>query len=287
MKYASAAANGRAGASTAPASQRLETEASTVPEGFPPVVGQDMTSASARVAKALLESGAATVSDLAKQLYLTPTAVRRHLDSLVHRGFVTCSTDAPFGPHRARGRGRPARYYSLTPLGRDAFDAGYADVALDALRFLADRAGEDAVRDFAVERTTALEERYRPLVEGAGTARGRAQALAGALTSEGFAATTEDASRGTQLCQHHCPITHVAAEYPQFCDAEQEAFSRLLGVHVTRLATIAAGGGVCTTLIPDVPQSVESAAPRPSPQPADDQQSPATSTFDASERIPT
>jgi predicted ArsR family transcriptional regulator len=52
---------------------------------------------------------------------------------------------------------------------------------------------------------------------------------------------------GGQLCQHHCPVAHVAAEYPQLCEAETEAFGRLLGTPVQRLATIANGDGVCTT----------------------------------------
>ena len=42
----------------------------------------------------------------------------------------------------------------------------------------------------------------------------------------------------------------VAEEFPQFCDAETEAISRLLGVHVQRLATLAGGAHVCTTFIP-------------------------------------
>ena len=45
-------------------------------------------------------------------------------------------------------------------------------------------------------------------------------------------------------------MQHVAAEFPQFCDAETDAFSRLLGVHVQRLATLAHGEHVCTTFIP-------------------------------------
>jgi predicted ArsR family transcriptional regulator len=53
-----------------------------------------------------------------------------------------------------------------------------------------------------------------------------------------------------QLCQGHCPVQHVAAQFPQFCDAETDAFSRLLGVHVQRLATLAHGEHVCTTFIP-------------------------------------
>jgi hypothetical protein len=46
-------------------------------------------------------------------------------------------------------------------------------------------------------------------------------------------------------------VQHVAAEFPQFCEAETEAFSRLLGVHVQRLATLAHGDHVCTTFVPN------------------------------------
>jgi hypothetical protein len=42
----------------------------------------------------------------------------------------------------------------------------------------------------------------------------------------------------------------VAAEFPQLCEAETRVISRLLGVHVQRLATIANGDGVCTTHVP-------------------------------------
>jgi hypothetical protein len=39
----------------------------------------------------------------------------------------------------------------------------------------------------------------------------------------------------------------VAAEFPQLCEAETQAFGRLLGTPVQRLATIAHGDGICTT----------------------------------------
>ena len=57
---------------------------------------------------------------------------------------------------------------------------------------------------------------------------------------------------GEEVCQHHCPIAHVAAEFPELCEAETAAFSAILGTHVQRLATIAHGDGVCTTFIPAV-----------------------------------
>ena len=56
-----------------------------------------------------------------------------------------------------------------------------------------------------------------------------------------------------QLCQGHCPIQDVAAQFPEFCEAEAKVFSELLDVHVQRLSTLAAGGHVCTTHIPTAP----------------------------------
>jgi predicted ArsR family transcriptional regulator len=70
----------------------------------------------------------------------------------------------------------------------------------------------------------------------------------------GFAATASALSGGGQLCHHHCPVAHVAAEFPQLCEAETAVIGRLVGTHVQRLATIAHGDGVCTTHIPAQPR---------------------------------
>jgi predicted ArsR family transcriptional regulator len=77
-----------------------------------------------------------------------------------------------------------------------------------------------------------------------------AQALASIFTDQGYAASARDLPVGEQLCQQHCPVSHVAHEFPQLCEAETEAISRVLDTHVQRLATIAHGDGVCTTCIP-------------------------------------
>ncbi len=67
-----------------------------------------------------------------------------------------------------------------------------------------------------------------------------------------------------QICQHHCPVAHVAAEFPQLCEAETRAFEQVLGTYVQRLATIAHGDGVCTTHVPhcrDPARPIELSAP--------------------------
>ena len=105
----------------------------------------------------------------------------------------------------------------------------------------------------AEQQLSGLERRASSAVARATTGTApvdRAQALAEALTAEGYAATASAISSGGQLCQHHCPVAHVAAEFPQLCEAETAVISRLVGTHVQRLATIAHGDGICTTHIP-------------------------------------
>ena len=55
---------------------------------------------------------------------------------------------------------------------------------------------------------------------------------------------------GIQICQHHCPVSHVAEEFPELCQTERDAFAEILGTHVQRLATIVNGDCACTTHVP-------------------------------------
>jgi predicted ArsR family transcriptional regulator len=198
------------------------------------------------VRSTLLALGPSTAAALGERLGLSPAAVRKHLDALIVDGTVATREDRPRG---SRGRGRPARLYVLTDAGHARGPAAYDDLAAGALRFLADAAGEQAVERFAQARVAELEDRYADRLRDTPVAD-RPAALAAALSDDGYAATTSEQGTGVQLCQHHCPVQHVAAEFPQLCDAETAALGRLLDVHVQRLATIAHGDGVCTTHIP-------------------------------------
>ncbi|MEV8022644.1 metalloregulator ArsR/SmtB family transcription factor [Streptomyces sp. NPDC086554] len=210
-----------------------------------------------RVARSVLDHGPSTVADLAKRLGLTQAAVRRHLDTLVHENVVEAREQRVYG---TRTRGRPAKVFALTDCGRDAFDQSYDKLAADALRWIGERHGEGAVVEFARERIASQAEAYRKAIDAAPPEQ-RTEALAKALTADGYAATARSAPVGEQLCQHHCPVAHVAEQYPQLCEAETEIFSVLLGTHVQRLATIAHGDGVCTTFIPrNTPQTTHNAS---------------------------
>lgn len=241
-------------------------------------VAEDREGTRNRVARLILANGSVTAADLATRLGLTAAGVRRHLDALLAEGLIEAREQRVYGQ---RGRGRPAKIFALTSQGRAVFHHAYDALAQDALGFIAELGGEQAVAAFARRRFAELAARYGADLAAADPAE-RARLLAEALTTEGYAASagaqtsqgrsagsarpspSAAAAQGQQLCQHHCPVQNVAEQFPQLCEAETEAFAELLGTHVQRLATIAHGDGVCTTFIPAAP----AARPRAAGQPA-------------------
>jgi predicted ArsR family transcriptional regulator len=203
------------------------------------------------VARLVQQSGPQTAAALAERLTLSPAAIRRHLDALVAEG-VLAEVAAKPSARRPRGRGRPARVYALTDAGRSRFGHAYDDLASTALRFLRTAGGEPALAAFAEHRAASLTEsiRERLAAQPAGSTAEQAAVVAQVLTEAGYVADTAPAAHGTQICQHHCPVAHVAAEFPELCEAETRALAAALGTNVQRLATIAHGDGVCTTHVP-------------------------------------
>lgn len=211
------------------------------------------------VARSVLENGPSTAVAIGDRLGLTPAGVRRHLDHLIEDGILEAKE-----PHSAllRGRGRPSKVFIMTDEGREKFEHSYDDLAVAALKFITAQAGPHLVSIFAKFRADEMGRRAEPVLA---KGKNKNEALAQFLTKEGYATSVQPKGLGAnelgvELCQHHCPIAHVAAEFPQLCEAETELFSQLLGTHVQRLATIAHGDGVCTTFIPSATQAINSQA---------------------------
>ena len=142
------------------------------------------------------------------------------------------------------------------------------------MRQLREIGGDDAIRTFARRRIDTI-------LAGVATAtqtvdvKAAADNVAAALTKAGYATTTTPVAGpidGVQICQHHCPVSHVAEEFPELCEAEQQAFAEILGTHVQRLATIVNGDCACTTHVPTRFRASShppfGAQPAPKPPPA-------------------
>jgi predicted ArsR family transcriptional regulator len=208
-----------------------------------PVASEDIRTRDA-VARSILENGPSTAAALSEKLGLTPAGIRRHLDALVGESILQARE-----PHAAlvRGRGRPSKVFVMTDSGREKFEHSYDDLAVAALKFMSSQLGEQSIKSFAESRADDI---VKKATISLSKRSHKGEALAKFLTEQGYAASVATKTHGEEICQHHCPIAHVAAEFPQLCEAETRAFSELLGTHVQRLATIAHGDGVCTTFIP-------------------------------------
>ena len=199
------------------------------------------------IVQLLLESGPITAGEIGEQLGISAAGVRRHLDALLEAGEAQSSAAAAW---QHNGRGRPARRYRLTPAGRAKMGHAYDDLAVQAMRQLREIGGDDAVRTFARRRIDSI---LTGVTGGSDDVESSVDRVAGALTKAGYAATATQVSgpiHGIELCQHHCPVSHVAEEFPELCEAEREAFAEVLGTHVQRLATIVNGDCACTTHVP-------------------------------------
>jgi predicted ArsR family transcriptional regulator len=199
------------------------------------------------IVQLLLESGSITAAEIGRRLGISAAGVRRHLDALIESGDAEAMAAAAW---QQVGRGRPAKRYRLTPAGRAKLEHTYDDLASAAMRQLREIGGDQAVQTFARRRIDAI---LAGVTDGPEDVESTAERVADALSKAGYATTTTKVRgpiQGIQICQHHCPVSHVAEEFPELCEAEQQAMSEILGTHVQRLATIANGDCACTTHVP-------------------------------------
>lgn len=202
-----------------------------------------------RVLGLIVSAGPITAATIAEKFELTPAAVRRHLSALTDDGLIA---DREVAGPIDRGRGRPAKAFVATPEGQRALKSAYSDVAQDAMEFLKAR-GELAA--FVAEHGVRLENKIVDAVDKSAPVAARVGALSDALAAMGYATSVRPGPGGhtLQLCQGHCPVQEIAQATPEWCEEETKAFSRVLGVHVQRLSTLAQGAHVCTTTIPLTP----------------------------------
>ncbi len=229
---------------------KIRSQGSTAPPSAPSHAADGHTRKA--IVRLLLESGPTTAGSIGERLGLSAAGVRRHLDALIDAGDAQAKSAAAW---QQEGRGRPAKRYQLTAAGRAKLEHTYDDLASAAMRQLREIGGDDAIRAFARRRIDAILAGVEP-VAGAATGtdvEAAADRLADALSGAGYATTTTRVRgpvQGVQICQHHCPVSHVAQEFPELCEAEQQAMAEVLGTHVQRLATIVNGDCACTTHVP-------------------------------------
>lgn len=212
------------------------------------------------VMSVLLRQGPVSATAIGEQLGLSAAGVRRHLDKLLDDGLAETSAPRAVAGVEA-SRGRPAKYFQLTAKGRAQFGSSYDTLALEAVDLIKHLGGGEAVHEFARTRAEKLfgAELGDHSAEDAATGEAEMsdaeveaaiEHVVRALEIHGYEPSVHRSRAGIQICQHHCPVSAVAAAHPELCEAEHEAIAQLTGKHVQPLAVIADGHGICTTHIP-------------------------------------
>ena len=210
-----------------------------------PVDGSE-ASTRRRIFASIMAQGNMTAVQLAALLGITPTAVRRHLDSLEAEGLIQARA-----PRRnpSPGRGRPAKVFQITDVGRDQFHQAYGELAVQAIAQLVAAVGPDGLSSLAKAHFWPIEASF-DAIKSSHPGEAVTDVLVAAFRAGGYVAEISHMTSGEQFCQHHCPVADVARQFPQLCEIETKLIAQLLDSHVQRLATIAHGDGVCTTHIP-------------------------------------
>lgn len=198
-----------------------------------------------RILRLLLTEGPLTATNLGRVLGMSTPGVRRHLDNLLAEGLIGPATKPRRG---AKGPGRPARAFELTDAGRAQFGHGYDSLAALALAELEALGGREAVRRFAKRRADNIVAGIAP-PDANRSVVDATRELVDAFSESGHAAEVSRVNHSLEICRHHCPVSNIAADYPELCSAEHEAIAGVLGRPVQPLALISAGHGVCTTAV--------------------------------------
>jgi DeoR family suf operon transcriptional repressor len=182
---------------------------------------------------------------VAKELALTPAAVRLQLSRLEEDGLLAHTDETP---SRA-GRGRPRHVYELTGAAEALYPKRYGDLTTELLGYLG---GPDSG---AVDEL--FEQRRRRRVAGAlpRTAQlpfdEQVAALTAILDEDGYLAEAEKLPDGSwRITEHNCAILTVAHGFSQACTSEL-AFIReaLPGASVRRVQHIMDGAHVCAYVV--------------------------------------
>jgi predicted ArsR family transcriptional regulator len=204
-------------------------------------VSQDDSRSQDRILFHLKTRGPQTAAEVGIRLEMTPAGARQHLLKLESASLVQSET-------RRQGRGRPRKYWRLTPRGHDRFPDRHSDLTLDLLRSMRDLFGDRGLERLIEHRERASIADYRKTVGTARSLRQKLTALAKIRSREGYMASViKEAGESFLFVENHCPICAAAAACQGLCRSELAIFRAVLGagVSVERIDHILAGARRC------------------------------------------
>jgi DeoR family suf operon transcriptional repressor len=190
----------------------------------------------------LKRKGETDLGRLSQELSLSKMAVYRHIKDLEQRGLIERFDIR-------EGVGRPKLGLRLAPEASSLFPRAYSAITINALQFIEEELGREAVERALRRRQNAVFREYESKV-GAGSLKERVTALAHLRDEEGYMAEARGTpGAGYELLEFNCPLLAVADQYGEACTVERELFQRVLNADVETTHRVVAGDHVCRFLI--------------------------------------
>ena len=193
----------------------------------------------------LKNEGEKTLKELAETLGVTTEGARFQLLKLSKDGYVKSES-------RAKGRGRPQQFWSLTQKGHAKFPDSHSELTLRLINKIKENLGEDTLTELISATGQDNLQNYRTAIPETASLEERIEKLAALRNKEGYMATYEQNENGDYLLiENHCPICAAATLCQGFCATELNTFQSVLGpdTKVERVDHILAGARRCAYLI--------------------------------------
>lgn len=203
----------------------------------------------AEIVSVLRRTGECTVAELARQVGINHTALRRHLEILAAEGTVE---------YRAvrQAAGRPYFRYRLTEQAHEAGSTGYPRllerlvVEMSALDRAETRAKDgqgilDLVFGHMAEHMVA---QYKDRIHGESMEE-RVRSLTDALREEGILDRWDTRDGDFHLSTNACPHRRAAMAAHGICEAEARTIATLLGTEVQQVTRLVDGASCCEYVV--------------------------------------
>jgi predicted ArsR family transcriptional regulator len=194
-----------------------------------------------RILSLIVERREMRVEELAAELGITPTAVRRHLDNLRADGLVDARTVK-------QATGRP--YYAFFPTedAQGRLPRSYADLLRRMLEGIGER--EEVVGAVMESVAESLAARHRVELAGAGVSpEARIDMVTHSLREDGILDAWHAGEDGFHLVNGTCPYLKAAEISSLPCESDRKAIELLLDGEVEQLHRIVDGSPVCEYLV--------------------------------------
>ncbi|ABV35606.1 conserved hypothetical protein [Shewanella sediminis HAW-EB3] len=176
---------------------------------------------SEKIMQLLKTQGPLTAKVLATELSLTTMGVRQHMQALEEEGDI-CFED------KKAPRGRPTRYWSLTPKSNIHFSDRHEELSVQLIDSVITVFGDSGLDKLISHREQSSLELYQQRLAGEDTLKSKLRALAELRSIEGYMATVNEAGNDFWLLENHCPICAAASKCLNFCRSELNLFQILL-----------------------------------------------------------